>query len=212
MRRGQVRPSCTTSEPPPARTQAHRVRATRATAVAQGRWRRLHRRPAEDREQLQVLRSHDPASPFWCRLANLHQNGEHVGSDGGTYGASASVGKAHDRHATGGLGTDFFPTRKFNLDGLDGLQSYWHDVRRPSRTTVRRQNGGGSVMVWGAFSAKGKSKLAMLAGRQASVQYTYTVSEFLLPYAHLNYGVDFVYQQDNASIHTSKETMQFFEE
>ncbi|RAW20539.1 hypothetical protein PC110_g23019 [Phytophthora cactorum] len=67
-------------------------------------------------------------------------------------------------------------------------------------------------MVWGAFSAKGKSKLAMLAGRQASVQYTYTVSEFLLPYAHLNYGVDFVYQQDNASIHTSKETMQFFEE
>ncbi|POM69978.1 Transposase, partial [Phytophthora palmivora] len=96
-------------------------------------------------------------------------------------------------------------------NGPDGMRNYWHDVRRPARTTVRRQNGGGSV-IWGAFSAKGKSKLALLVGRQASEQYIYTVSEFLLPFAHLNYGVDFVYQQDNASIHTSKETMEFFKE
>ncbi|POM59917.1 putative retroelement [Phytophthora palmivora] len=97
-------------------------------------------------------------------------------------------------------------------DGPNGMRNYWYDVRRPVRTTVRRQNGGGSVMIWGAFSAKGKSKLALLVGRQASEQYIYTVSEFLLPFAHLNYGVDFVYQQDNASIHTSKETMEIFKE
>uniref|UniRef100_H3G944 Tc1-like transposase DDE domain-containing protein n=1 Tax=Phytophthora ramorum TaxID=164328 RepID=H3G944_PHYRM len=103
----------------------------------------------------------------------------------------------------------FSDEKKFNLDGPDGLQSYWHDVRRPPRTTVRRQNGGGSVMVWGGFSAKGKT---VLTGRQASAQYIYTASEFLLPYAHLNYGMDFVYQQDNASIHTSQKTKAFFEE
>lgn len=68
------------------------------------------------------------------------------------------------------------------------------------------------MMVWGGFSAKGKTELAVLVGRQASAQYIYTVSEFFLPYAHLNYGVDFVYQQDNASIHTSQETKAFFEE
>uniref|UniRef100_H3H4F5 Tc1-like transposase DDE domain-containing protein n=1 Tax=Phytophthora ramorum TaxID=164328 RepID=H3H4F5_PHYRM len=106
----------------------------------------------------------------------------------------------------------FSDGKKFNLDGPNGLQRYWYDVRRPPRTTVRRQNGGGSVMVWGGFSAKGKTELAVLIGRQTSAQYIYTVSEFLLPYAHLNYGMDFVYQQDNASIHTSQKTKAFFEE
>ncbi|OWZ20703.1 Transposase [Phytophthora megakarya] len=42
--------------------------------------------------------------------------------------------------------------------------------------------------------------------------YIYTVSEPLLPFAHANYGVDFVYMQDNASIHASNETMGFFKE
>lgn len=67
-------------------------------------------------------------------------------------------------------------------------------------------------MVWGGFSAMGKTKVAVLIGRQASAQYIYTVSKFLLPYTHLHYGVDFVYQLDNAYIHTSQETKAFFEE
>ncbi|KAG3195656.1 hypothetical protein PC128_g8319 [Phytophthora cactorum] len=46
-------------------------------------------------------------------------------------------------------------------------------------------------MVWGAFSDKGKSKLAILRGRQNS---------------------DYVFQQDNASIHASRETKQFLQE
>ncbi|KAJ8540678.1 hypothetical protein ON010_g12548 [Phytophthora cinnamomi] len=104
----------------------------------------------------------------------------------------------------------FSDEEKFNLDEPDGLQSYWHDVRRPPRTTMRRQYGGGSVMVWDGFSAKDKTEFTVLVGRQASAQYIYTVSEFLLPYAHLNYWVDFVYQQDNASIQTSQETKAFF--
>eukprot|EP00644_Phytophthora_capsici_P018713 jgi/Phyca11/132462/e_gw1.168.7.1 len=106
----------------------------------------------------------------------------------------------------------FSDEKKFNLDGPDGLRNYWRDVRRDPRTTVRRQNGGGSVMVWGAFSFKGRSKLAVLVGRQASTHYIETVSEFLLPFAHSQYGLDYIYQQDNASIHTSRETMDFFEE
>ncbi|KAG2822777.1 hypothetical protein PC112_g10795 [Phytophthora cactorum] len=81
--------------------------------------------------------------------------------------------------------------KKFNLDGPDGFKYYWRDMRRPAQSYVRRQNGGGSVMVWGAFSATGKSKLTILCGRQNS---------------------DFVFQQDNASIHASRETKQFLEE
>ncbi|KAG3145294.1 hypothetical protein PI126_g13796 [Phytophthora idaei] len=66
-------------------------------------------------------------------------------------------------------------------------------------------------MVWGAFSAAGKSKLAILRGRQSSGDYIYSLPEYLLPFAHANYGVDFVFQQDNASIHASRETKQFLE-
>jgi hypothetical protein len=36
------------------------------------------------------------------------------------------------------------------------------------------------------------------------------LSEFLPPFAHLNYCTDFIFQQDNASIHTSARTKVFF--
>nr|CCA18068.1 GK16795 putative [Albugo laibachii Nc14] len=67
-------------------------------------------------------------------------------------------------------------------------------------------------MVWAAFSVKGKSAMALLAGRQAAEHYVNTLSEFLLPFAHLHYGTDYTFQQDNATIHTSGLTAEFFEE
>ncbi|KAG2802899.1 hypothetical protein PC113_g18682 [Phytophthora cactorum] len=67
-------------------------------------------------------------------------------------------------------------------------------------------------MVWGAFGTKGKSELVVLNGRQNSRDYIYTISEHMLPFAHKNYGVDFVFMQDNASIHASIETKSFFQE
>lgn len=38
------------------------------------------------------------------------------------------------------------------------------------------------------------------------------MSEYMLPFAHLHHGLDYIYQQDNASIHRSKLTTEFFEE
>ncbi|GMF64663.1 unnamed protein product [Phytophthora lilii] len=87
----------------------------------------------------------------------------------------------------------FSDEKKWNLDGPDGFQHYWRDLRQAPRHTKRRQAGSGSsLMVWD--------------------DYVFTVSKFLLPFAHLNYGTDFVYQQDNASIHVFKRTMEFFGE
>ena len=40
----------------------------------------------------------------------------------------------------------------------------------------------------------------------------YTLLEFLLPFAHLHYGTDSIFQQNNASIHTSELAANFFEE
>nr|CCA25184.1 GK10162 putative [Albugo laibachii Nc14] len=109
-------------------------------------------------------------------------------------------------------GIDIFSDEKWNLDGPDGFQHYWRDLHPPARQTKRRQAGGGSVMVWGVFSDLGKSNLVELVGRQNSDNYIHTVSEDLLPFAHLNHGIDFAYQQDNASIHISKRSTAFFNE
>ncbi|KAE9098573.1 hypothetical protein PF010_g15505 [Phytophthora fragariae] len=106
----------------------------------------------------------------------------------------------------------FSDEKKWNLDGPDGFQYYWRDLRKPPRQTKRRQAGGGSVMVWAEFSSQGKSPLVVLTGRQNSDDYVYTVSEYLLPFAHQNYGIDFIYQQDNTSTHRSKRTKEFFAE
>ncbi|KAG2827187.1 hypothetical protein PC113_g9443 [Phytophthora cactorum] len=104
----------------------------------------------------------------------------------------------------------FSDEKKWNLDVPDGFQNYWRDLRRPPRRTKRRQARGSSVMVWAAFSARGKSELVVLPGKQNSDGYVYTLSEFLLSFAHANYGTDFTFQQDNASIHTSARTKDFF--
>lgn len=104
----------------------------------------------------------------------------------------------------------FSDEKKFNLDGPDGWQKYWHHLDHDEQVFSRRQFGGGSVMVWGAFSSKGKAELKILDGKQDSYAYTVTLSDHLLPFAHGNYGFDFTFQQDNASIHSSRETGAWF--
>ncbi|KAH9118431.1 hypothetical protein LEN26_012103, partial [Aphanomyces euteiches] len=58
----------------------------------------------------------------------------------------------------------FSDEKKFNLDGPDCLQYYWHDLRKEEQTFMSRQNGGGSVMIWAGFSSKGLTDVAFLEG------------------------------------------------
>jgi transposase len=76
----------------------------------------------------------------------------------------------------------FSDEKKFNLDGPDGLQYYWHDLRNEKELFSKRQSGGGCVMVWGAFYANGKTELVILDGKQDSEKYILTLSEHLLPF------------------------------
>ncbi|KAF0702422.1 hypothetical protein AaE_015946 [Aphanomyces astaci] len=118
-------------------------------------------------------------------------------------------------HVDLGIGWDqivFSDEKKFNLDGPDGLQYYWHDLRKEEHTFLSRQNGGGSVMIWAGFSSKGRTEIAFLQGHQDSYAYCDTVANYLLPIAHMHHGGEFVFQQDNASIHASHDTMAFLAE
>lgn len=103
----------------------------------------------------------------------------------------------------------FSDEKKFNLDGPDGCQFYWHDLRKEEENFFSRQMGGQSVMVWAGFSAKGKTKIAFLEGKQDSRKYIDTLWNYLLPFAMEKHGSSFEFQQDNAAIHTSSLTKSF---
>ncbi|KAJ0406372.1 hypothetical protein P43SY_006980 [Pythium insidiosum] len=98
--------------------------------------------------------------------------------------------------------------KKFNLDGPDGNQYYWHDRRLPPEFYSKRVAGGGSVMVWAAISSHGKSQIHFLEGRQSARSYIGTLEAALLPFsAAMRQQLgdrDPVFQQDGASIHTAQ--------
>jgi transposase len=104
----------------------------------------------------------------------------------------------------------FSDEKKFNLDGPDGIHYYWRDLRREQEYISKRQQGGGSVLVWGAFSSKGVINLAFLVGRQDSLKYQETLQNYLLPEAMNITSQDFIFQQDNATIHVSNSTKSWF--
>ncbi|KAF0706884.1 hypothetical protein AaE_013905 [Aphanomyces astaci] len=125
--------------------------------------------------------------------------------------ASRYLNKAAELKAT--LFTD---EKKFNLDGPDGCQYYWHDLRQDVETYSKRVAGGGSVMVWGGMSFYNKTSLAFLEGRQNSRKYQETLRSHLLPAMRELVGLvpnhEAVFQQDNASIHRSHSTMAYLAE
>jgi hypothetical protein len=104
----------------------------------------------------------------------------------------------------------FSDEKKFNLDGPDGCQYYWQDLRREPQYFSKRVQGGGSLMIWAAFSYQGKTKLAIMRGRQDSAAYQQVLQEYLVPCTRilgLNRGL---FQQDNAPIHSSASTTTWF--
>lgn len=119
--------------------------------------------------------------------------------------------RAHVKWSVPQLGKVVFSDEKrFNLDGPDGFNYYWHDIRKPETVLSRRQNGGGGIMVWGAFSAFGVSKLALLKGRQNTQCYLKVMDEYLLHYTDDKLPVTWIYQQDNAPIHVSQAARSWF--
>ena len=104
----------------------------------------------------------------------------------------------------------FSDEKKFNLDGPDGYQYYWHDLRKDQEIYSKRVQGGGGVMIWAAFARNGKTNLAFITQRMNSIKYQQVLSAHLLSFGPRIADDNFVFMQDNAPVHSSASTKAWF--
>lgn len=105
----------------------------------------------------------------------------------------------------------FSDEKKFNLDGPDCCSYYWHGLGEKEDPKPSRNFGGGSVMVWGAFSARGTAQICFMSPRTNSEMYITMLDDVLVDYLEEVMDEDVIFQQDNASIHTARNTMGWFD-
>lgn len=105
----------------------------------------------------------------------------------------------------------FSDEKKFNLDGPDGYHGYWRDLRKDPLYFSKRNFGGGSVMIWGAFCSSGKLDLEFISAPLDSVTYQGVLRKHLVPFLKKFRRQDLVFQQDNATCHVSRSTTAFLD-
>ncbi|KAA8497567.1 Transposable element Tc3 transposase [Porphyridium purpureum] len=105
----------------------------------------------------------------------------------------------------------FTDEKKFNLDGPDGFHATWMGKTKVPVACWSRYSGGGSLMVWGAISSRGKLCLHFVEGTVTAVKYVHMLQEKeLFPKCRAVPGNDFIWMHDNAKPHTANLTANFF--
>jgi transposase len=110
--------------------------------------------------------------------------------------------------------TIFSDEKKFNLDGPDGWSSYWHDLRKEPLIFSKRQQGGGSVMVWLAISHQRTSPICFIEETLNSNKFIQLLSKELEPLVRDLEGLyheEIYFQQDNAPVHSSHATQDWLD-
>jgi len=101
----------------------------------------------------------------------------------------------------------FSDEKRFSLYGCDSYYSWFQGNKSP--THIRRLIRSPGVMVWGMITPNGLISFRIIRGKQNSSKYISLIKDVVIPISKLNLGNNFIYQQDNAPIHTSKETKTF---
>ena len=105
----------------------------------------------------------------------------------------------------------FSDEKKFNLDGPDCKMKYWRDIRQERKTCYARNFGGGSLMIWAAFGSRGKTPICFISTKMNSKIYVDLLDNVLIDFGDTFWGEEWIFQQDNASIHVSNYTKNFFQ-
>jgi len=105
----------------------------------------------------------------------------------------------------------FSDEKKFNLDGPDGYQYYWHDISNTNNFLSKDCHNKKSLMIWGAFDYFGKSMLYFFKQNINSNTYIGALESHLLPFFDSLELDEIVFQQDNARPHVSSTTLEWLE-
>jgi transposase/uncharacterized protein (DUF2267 family) len=102
--------------------------------------------------------------------------------------------------------------------GSFGRQYFYSDREHkrlePHQVKETKQSGGGKIMVWGCMTYYGLGDLSWIPGKINSEQYLTVLKDYVLQSRDW-FGMDpatFIFQQDNASIHTARIIKDYFTE
>ena len=102
---------------------------------------------------------------------------------------------------------------KIELFGINSTRRVWRNrnAEYNSKNTIPTvKYGGGNLMLWGCFSAKGTARLHRTEGRMNGAMYQEILGDNLLPSARtLKMGRGWVFQHDNDPKHTAKATKEW---
>ena len=104
----------------------------------------------------------------------------------------------------------FSDEKRFSLTGCDSFYTWIN--KTGSYRSFRKMLRSPSLMIWGMLMPNGLMSYKIMEGTQNSAKYINILKQHALPIIYLNFGKDFIFQQDNCPIHVSKETLKFFNE
>ncbi|KAI4895408.1 hypothetical protein NFI96_001467 [Prochilodus magdalenae] len=103
--------------------------------------------------------------------------------------------------------------KKKGLFGLNSTRHVWrkkNDEYNPKNTIPTVKHGGGNIILWGCFSAKGTGRLHRIVGRMDGAMYREILANNLLPSVRaLKVGRGWVFQHDNDPKHTARATKEW---
>nr|XP_043069532.1 uncharacterized protein LOC108120241 isoform X2 [Drosophila bipectinata] len=106
----------------------------------------------------------------------------------------------------------FSDEKKFNLDGPDGYNYYFHDLRKEECFLSRHHTCQGGVMVWGAISFYGTCELQFVTSKMNANDYKKVLQNAFPQISEIYGRLPWTYQHDNAPIHTARVVKQWIQD